>query len=208
QAVTDLDAIRVWGFTQGGWMINGWGGGGGGGYWGGTSTSQPTAEEECMLFGFGCESFLPTCESVLASAPSGCDLRNPPPVTTNGCGAGPAAGIVPDLLIVNGVPAIQFGNVFTTACDDHDVCYGTFKVSKHTCDQNLESDMIQAARDRIPPLQWPIYEIHVRFQAALYRVALENMPIRLVSQQAYSAAQQQGKCRNVADAANHYGCLQ
>lgn len=203
-APTDLATIKVWGFTQGGWVIGS--AGGGGGYWGGASTSQPTAEEYCMYHGFGCEDFLPTCPSVLMSAPSGCDLNNPPPRTADGCGAGPTAGIVPDFLVVNGVGA-AFGNIFTEACNAHDHCYGEFKSGKHRCDAQLEVDMIAHARDRIPTAVWPVFEPHVRLQAAAFRVALEQPPIAWIAQSAYTAAQNEGKCRSVALAAAEYGCL-
>lgn len=206
QAVTDLDAIRVWGFTQGGWMINGWGGGGGGGYWGGTSTSQPTAEEQCMFFGMGCEDFAPTCPSLLASAPQGCNLAEPPAPTTNGCGAGPTAGIVPDYLIVNGIPAVQFGSMFTEPCNAHDECYGRFRSGKRHCDEQLELDMIESARQHIPWFQWMAFEPFVLAQASAYRRALESPPIALIARQAYDAAQVEGKCRAVADAAEAFKC--
>lgn len=207
QAVTDLDAIRVWGFTQGGWMINGWGGGGGGGYWGGTSTSQPTAEEQCMFFGMGCEDFPPTCPSVLASAPSGCNLRSPPVLAPDGCGSGPTAGIVPDFLIVNGTPATSLGSIFTWACNQHDRCYGRYKASKNSCDMKLEEDMINSAMAEIPAVQWPYYEPHVKLQAAAYRLALQNPPISIISRQVYDSSQEKGKCRDISKIANQFDCL-
>lgn len=103
---------------------------------------------------------------------------------------------VAGLLIPGTVPAVWLGAIFTRACNKHDVCYGSFLAPKSACDANLGEDMVNLARDRIDPAQWPYYENYVRSQAAAYAGFLST---DFISMGKYEAAQVEGSCRTHAE---------
>lgn len=146
------------------------------------------------------------CDSITSGVPATCNLRYPPELIQNGCGTGATANIVPDSLIVNGVTVARFGNLFTSACNRHDTCYGTFGTDKETCDIALGVDMLNKARDVIPTYQWAYYESHVIVQAAFYSSFLRSSFGELFSNQAFEAAQIEGLCRKLHTSAVSAGC--
>ncbi len=140
----------------------------------------------------------PTCSDLFGTVPNGCDIRNPPQLTTNGCTG------TPDGLIVNGLPATSLGAIFTDACNQHDACYGAFLATKSKCDTNLGEDMVAFAQERILPAQWAYYEPHVRLQAATYASFLST---DFISMGKYEAAQIEGSCRANSQLLFYYGCI-
>lgn len=146
------------------------------------------------------------CDAISARAPATCDLSNPPILIRNGCGTGATANIVPDSLVVNGIPVTRFGNVFTSACNRHDTCYGTSGSHKDSCDNALGVDMYNKAKDVIPADQWAYYESHVIVQAGFYSAFLQSRFGRVFSDQAFEAAQVDGLCRSLSSSAISTGC--
>lgn len=146
------------------------------------------------------------CETIVANAPEGCDVRHPPELVRNGCGTGATATIVPDSLIVNGITVDRFGNLFTSACNRHDVCYGTAGTNKDACDFALGTDMYNKARDVIPSNQWAYYESHVIVQAGFYSAFLRSRFGKVFSDKAFQAAQVDGFCRMLNSYAVSAGC--
>lgn len=146
------------------------------------------------------------CDATVANAPEGCDVRHPPELVRNGCGTGATANIVPDSLIVNGTIVSRFGNLFTSACNRHDVCYGTAGTNKDACDVALGADMYRKAQDVIPSSQWAYYESHVIVQAGFYSAFLRSRFGKVFSNQAFQAAQVDGYCRMLNSYAVSAGC--
>lgn len=199
-----------------------------GSYWGGTSTTfdyYPEPPDEVYdydVYDFsgdgydsgGGDSEEPTqenteyCEAIEGLVPPGCDLRNPPVLTVNGCGGGMFTYAVPDYLVVNGVPVFRLGAIFRDACNAHDTCYGTYLADKATCDAQLEQDMIGFARSELPSFQWYAYGAFIRMQAAAYSNALQTQPILSIANGLYGEAQLQGSCRAYAVRAAENGCLE
>lgn len=146
------------------------------------------------------------CDAMVSNAPEGCDVRHPPELIRNGCGTGATASIVPDSLIVNGATVIRFGNLFTSACNRHDVCYGTAGTNKDACDIALGADMYNKAQDVIPSSQWAYYESHVIVQAGFYSAFLRSRFGKVFSNQAFQAGQVDGYCRMLNSYAVSAGC--
>ena len=147
-----------------------------------------------------------TCEELKAAVPRGCNLSDPPKLIPNGCGAGATTGIVPDFLVVNGVPIERFGNLFTSACNLHDFCYGTSAQDKDECDIALGRDMLSKARDVIPERQWAYYERHVIVQASAFSAFLRSSTGSMFSNAAYGSAQLAAVCRSIYSAAVEANC--
>jgi hypothetical protein len=90
--------------------------------------------------------------------PADCPSRHPAPAgytaTSNGCG--PAGGL--GAVIPNNPTAVESagfcqGATFVTACDAHDICYGTCSSSagnKGTCDNNFLTNMNTICRNAFP----------------------------------------------------------
>ena len=146
------------------------------------------------------------CAAIKAAIPDGCNLKSPPPLVPNGCGAGVTAGIVPDFLIANGVPVERFGNLFTSACNRHDVCYGTLGKDKDQCDIALGIDMLNKAKDVITGRQWVFYESHVIVQASAYSAFLRSSFGSIFSNSAFGSAQVAAVCRSLQSAAVEANC--
>ncbi|MCC8552598.1 hypothetical protein LN543_02130, partial [Xanthomonas hortorum pv. gardneri] len=112
-------------------LTNPGGGGGGGGGWGGSSTDPNTVHCSWYSGWFTCTVYtLPpqVCVDLYENLPANCDLTRPPPLTVNGCGS-TGTDFMPDYLVTAPAlqaEAIQYGNIFTAACNIHDQCYGTF----------------------------------------------------------------------------------
>jgi hypothetical protein len=135
------------------------------------------------------------CHVFREAAPAGCDLKSPPPLTTNACGA--QDGIdVPDSFI--------YGDVdFTSACNIHDRCYGTTGKSKETCDLGLETNMENACTDQYPGA-WEAVQRNLCYtQANEYYVFLAS---GVGSDAAFASAQVGGKCRKAAADYKAAGC--
>jgi hypothetical protein len=75
----------------------------------------------------------------------------------NGCGSDPFNGIVPEgypaadfTFFTPCIPTKNFNSVsFTSACNNHDHCYGTIGTSKSQCDSQLGSDIVAACNARL-----------------------------------------------------------
>lgn len=192
QTIYDLPGVTVtW---PGGWGEQGGGSGGG---WGGSYTDyEPKYDSGEAL-----------CADLESTKPADCDVWNPPPMDENGCGSGATASIVPDVLIVDGVPVDRFGRIFEIACNIHDQCYGTFNADKGQCDANLGHDMVAEAKRQIPSDQWAYYERHVNFQAAAYSLFLSQEPGNTLSKSAFVKAQSEGSCRAHSGLLREYNCV-
>lgn len=147
------------------------------------------------------------CNAISALVSSECDLGNPPVQTVNGCGGGMFVYAVPDYLMINGAPVLRPGPVFQSACNKHDICYGTYLADKTACDAQLRLDMIQMTQDKFSSFQWAVYGLAVKAQANLYSTALQTAPILSVAQGLYRSAQQLGACRAYSKKAQEAGCL-
>lgn len=165
-----------------------------GGGWGG-GQSDPNSEGDYIQA--NCGPWWDDARSI------GCDLRSPPPLTVNGCGAEGGAD-VPDFLI----GAVQLGPVFREACNTHDQCYGTLGADKAQCDANLQNDMIAAARESIPEPHFSFYRLNVEAQAWAYSNALRWESIEpFTSNPAFDEGQRQASCRHLSDGARQSWCL-
>lgn len=169
------------------------GGGSGGDGDGGDTTTTP---DEAAL-----------CSAISELAPIGCNLQNPPVLTTNGCGGGVFAAAVPDYLMINGVPVYQLGPIFRNACNDHDRCYGTYLMGKNACDDQLGVDMVEYARSQMSSTQWLFYRLPVRVQAMGYSNSLQTS-VLWISSGLYDTAQKNGACRSYSTQAKENGCLE
>lgn len=181
-----------------------YGAGGGGGYFGAASTFDDNAYSyERDLFP---EPEAPTCEQLAGSAPEGCDVTRPPELATNGCGGGPTAGIVPDSLVIASGNQISMGfpGLYTDACNRHDTCYGTHPGDKRACDDALVSNMINAARDAIPPIVWQRYGAGIMDQINGYGAFFRSSIGTQVSMVFFNGAQEEDICRNYSDAVRMY----
>lgn len=148
------------------------------------------------------------CEMIKAKVSGTCDLANPPFLATNGCGSEGSAALVPDFLIVNMTPVYTLGPIFAEACNDHDVCYGSYPADKDACDMVLYTDMVEYARQGMTMLQWQVYRAHVLMQASLFSRALQSPFLAGASGEAFGAAQLEGSCRYHARKAQQAGCLE
>lgn len=189
-----LDTIRVCAYCG----SSSTGGRSSGSYFGGSATDFTSEAYEYVE--------MPSC-SELEAAVDGCDIRNPPLLAVDGCGSGWTAGIVPDYLWVNGLPATSLGPIFTEACNMHDRCYGTYGRDKDQCDLQLYNDMIAYAQTSISAAQWGYYAPHVKNQAELFASSLHDGIASGASKNAYLNAQGQGLCRNAHDVAKSLGCI-
>lgn len=147
------------------------------------------------------------CELIQAKAHATCDLENPPFLATNGCGSEGSAAVVPDYLIINMIPVYTLGPIFAEACNDHDVCYGSYPADKDACDMVLYTDMIEYARQGMTVLQWGVYRANVVMQASLFSRALQSPFLAGASGEAFGAAQLEGSCRYHAGKAHQAGCF-
>jgi hypothetical protein len=135
------------------------------------------------------------CNIFRDAAPAGCDLKNPPPPITNGCGA--QGGIdVPDSFI--------YGDVdFKPACNSHDDCYGTAGSGKASCDLQLEAEMESQCLQRYPDTLQAVQRNLCYTQANEYYVVLAS---GIGSDGAYASAQVGGTCRKAAQDYAAAGC--
>lgn len=140
---------------------------------------------------------VPSCDELWDSAPEGCNIANPPTLTTNGCGGGPTAGIVPDSLVLvdDGAVSIAFPGLFSNACDRHDRCYGTHPGNKGDCDAALANDMLTSARNTIPPIMWRRYGSTVMNQINGYGAFFDSSVGTSISMVFFNSAQSEGLCR-------------
>ena len=162
----------------------------------GSGDEEPVSEDEQAL-----------CNAISALVSAECDLKNPPVLTVNGCGGGTSANLVPDYLLVNGVPVVRLGAIFSEACNEHDRCYGTYLFDKEECDASLTLDMIDFAKARMSSVQWLFYQVHVRVQAMNYGAVLQQAPIKAIADGLFASAQAEGACRAFAKNAKEAGCL-
>lgn len=168
----------------GGFFGGGHRGGGGGGGWGGASTDTPPYYSPAPD---------PCGDVAHMAAHSNCDLKNPPPLTTNGCGSR-GTEWVPD-----GVPGYR--NLFTVACDFHDRCYGNWNASKVDCDVELGINMVSAC-NLISPSNSRALEF-CTVAALTYPAALRFLP---AAETAFRTAQQDGLCRYLSKMAGDLSC--
>lgn len=180
------------------------GGSGGTGYYGAASTFDDSA------YNYDDDSFpvpeAPACEDLYASAPDDCDLANPPVLTTNGCGGGPTAGIVPDSLVLvdDGSIWIGYPGLFSNACNRHDKCYGTHPGDKTTCDDTLMSDMLDSARNQISPIVWQRYGASIMNQINGYGAFFRSSVGGDISMIFFNSAQKEDVCRAYSDSVSLY----
>jgi len=163
----------------GGWF----GSGGGHGGWGGVSTvapENPGVPDEC-----------PNIHDAALSI--ACDLKNPPRLVVNGCGSRGSAW-VPD-----GVPG--YPGLFSAACNEHDVCYGSMGVTKESCDANLGARMARECQS-ISSADVLARGLCV-LAASAYPAALRGLP---QAETAFAKAQQEAECRNLSAMAKTWGC--
>jgi len=188
---TTLPQVIVTGSFGG---YGGGGGGGGGGFGGGASTY---ANEEPGNW------YDPVqCATIEAQAAQNqCDLNNVPVLTRNGCGNKDFD--VPDFLLAR--PSL--GNIFTPACDDHDVCYGTFGTSKDSCDLVLGNKMRNACSAQFAMGVTDMPFAACDEQASLYTGALQSPLIStFISGPTFQQAQKEGLCRVIAHEHWDKGC--
>lgn len=194
----------------------------GSGPFGALSGGNPWGPDDCPAFttymvierdAAECVPQSDACQFYKDSKPANCDLNNPPPRRVDGCGSGVTAGVVPDQLIVNGLPASSLGNIFTDACNAHDDCYAAdypnepgSLVGKEECDIKLGQQMLNDARIKIPSEQWAYYESHVIVQAAAYSLALQNQPTATFANSAFRNAREEGSCRWHAAFKKYHRC--
>lgn len=147
------------------------------------------------------------CDAIAAKVPTGCNLTNPPLLTTNGCGGGMFANLVPDYLIVKGTPVTRLGPIFTAACNTHDRCYGTYPSDKAACDEDLRGNMIRVIYERFSPTQQFAFGNYVVAQANLYSDMLQGAA-RTIAQGFFDAGQAAGTCRALSAEAKAADCLE
>lgn len=181
----NFDRVVVWGVSSG-WTSSTWSGGGG--FWGGSSSTTEDRTQQILT----------VCDDLWGTSPSDCNVWQPPALIANGCTGSP------DHLIVNGLPASSLGAIFTSACNQHDICYGSFLASKSACDVNLQEDMIRTAQEQIPSSQWTYYEPHVRTQAYAFVLFLST---DFISMGKYETAQNEGSCRVHSELMAEYQCI-
>ena len=148
------------------------------------------------------------CDAIAAKVSGSCDLKNPPLMVTNGCGSGVTTNLVPDFLSVYGVPVLRLGPIFQDACNEHDICYGTYLTSKEACDLNLHADMVDFARRKMSDSQWMAYRTFVVAQALSYSRALQLPPVSTFADGAFQTGQLNGACRVYSAKAEKAGCLE
>lgn len=163
----------------GGWF----GGGGGHGGWGGVSTvapDNPDVPDECAnIHG--------------AALSIHCDLKNPPRLVVNGCGSRGSTW-VPD-----GVPG--YPGLFSAACNEHDVCYGSMGVTKESCDARLGARMARECQsiDSSDVIARGLCTL----AASAYPAALRGLP---QAETAFATAQQEALCRSLSAMAEALRC--
>lgn len=140
-----------------------------------------------------------------AARDAGCDLQHPPTLAVNGCGAAGSLDFFPDFLVL--APGIGGLNLFTGACNTHDVCYGTFPGAKRSCDDALQVDMLEACDMTFTPLEKTLHGNACFFQAVSYAQGLQSMAIEAMgSIAAFNAGQAEGICRALSKAAEEEQC--
>jgi hypothetical protein len=172
--------------------------GGGGGGAGGTDNTDQT---DPLTTRDG------ACNEMWATMPEGCNYISPPPLVQNGCGASGGAPI-PDFLVSPVAPAAaaSFGDIFTAACNKHDVCYGTSKYAKAHCDAQLQVDMI-AAGQTLPGDFPAVFASDIANQAYAYSHGLQFFLVEgFASGPAYESAQSEAACRDLSGVAYSYQC--
>ncbi|GAB1406185.1 hypothetical protein MASR1M8_01040 [Thermomonas brevis] len=199
--IRTIPGVTVYGSSGGGYYGGGWGGGWGGGdcteYCG--DVSQPG---EWICYTYDRTGFI--VPMGIAPYTIQCDLKNPPTLVQNGCGSSGISGAVPDYLAA----APQLGNMFTAACNLHDVCYGTYNTNKNTCDAQLATDMYNDAKREIPSSQWPRLEPYVRSQANAYAYGLADPLIEFFfSNDAFNKAKTDAYCRQSSINLQTWGCF-
>lgn len=181
------------------------GGGGSGGGWHGSGSDWTSGEDADQYQATACVGWRQDIEA------ENCSVLYPPPLIVNGCGS--ANFDVPDFLIspVSPAAALAFGAIFTSACNRHDICYGTVPKNanqyarKEDCDNALYNDMVAAASATIPATLKPIFMPAVYAQANAYSKGLQYEGIApFTSIPVFEQAQQEGWCRNVAASWNEH----
>lgn len=121
-------------------------------------------------------------------------IQNPDSLTSNGCGSGWNEKFVPDSSLLGNLYALGFD--FTSACDNHDICYGTCNSGHAACDNKFLTEMRSECDSRfirlnsrsfLSPLSNPLYvlgRIQCKATAQFYYGG-----VRAVGGSAFKAAQ-------------------
>lgn len=188
-AQTRLGTYTVTGSSPG--TFGGTGGGGGG--YGGTQTDVlPDTNNYDVA----------KCAALVTEASQNqCDLSSVPILTPNGCGNNDFD--VPDYLLAR--PSL--GDIFRPACNDHDVCYGTFGTSKDSCDLVLGNKMRNTCSNLWLGGITDMPLAACDEQASLYSGALQSPLVsKFISGPTFEQAQKEGHCRAIADKYVDTGC--
>lgn len=118
-----------------------------------TTTPPPKCPEHMKLEGIHCVERCPSTsledyrswdpELKKCVDPGDCIIKKPdaPPLTGNGCGSGWNEKFIPDAYPPSPIPSFGIGFSFLSACNTHDVCYGTCNVGQETCDNQFLTNM-------------------------------------------------------------------